>query len=128
MSAPPAVFALVLTNVVLLVLGQLLWKQGLAGVGGLRADNWLRVALAPWTWAGLAAYGLATVLWFAALSRAPLSLVYPLQSLAYVLGVAAARVFLHEAVPPLRWLGVALIVVGVLLVAASEPGPRPGSR
>lgn len=112
--------ALILLNVVLLVTGQVLWKRGLDSLGGLSAGTWLRVALAPWTWAGLAAYGVATVLWFWVLSRAPLSVAYPLQSLAYVLGVVAGWAFFHESVPPVRWLGVALILAGVGMVATGR--------
>ncbi|MBX6376968.1 MAG: EamA family transporter [Clostridia bacterium] len=109
--------ALVLGNALLLVTGQLVWKRGLDALGGLHPGTWMAVAAAPWTWMGLLAYAVATVLWFAVLSRLPLSMAYPMQSLAYALGVAAAWGLLHETVPPERWAGVVLILLGVALVA-----------
>lgn len=51
------------------------------------------------------------------LSRLPLSLAYPVQALAYVLGMAAARWLLREPVPPLAWLGGLLLLLGVGLIA-----------
>mgnify|MGYP001738475588 FL=1 len=47
----------------------------------------------------------------------PLSQAYPLISLSYVMGMLAAVFIFHEAVPLIRWVGVALIMVGVVLVS-----------
>ena len=109
-------YAAVLVNVLLLVAGQVLWKQALLRNGGFDAG----LAAQPGVWAGLGAYGVATVLWLYALSRLPLAVAYPLQALAYALGVFAARWIFHEPVPTLRWAGVALIILGVALVAARQ--------
>jgi drug/metabolite transporter (DMT)-like permease len=59
------------------------------------------------------------VLFSAALSWEDLSFVLPATSLGYVLNLAFAHHFLHEAVPPIRWYGTVLISLGVLLVAKS---------
>ena len=62
-------------------------------------------------------FGSAALLWLYILKNFPLSQAYPLTSLSYVIGVAAAIVCFHEQVPPIRWVGVALIVVGCVLIA-----------
>ncbi|RBO13515.1 MULTISPECIES: 4-amino-4-deoxy-L-arabinose-phosphoundecaprenol flippase subunit ArnF [Pantoea] len=69
--------------------------------------------------AGLAAYGLSMLCWLAALRYQPLSQLYPLLSLSYVLVWLAAVVlpWFHE---PFRWsslAGVVLIVAGLLAVS-----------
>ena len=64
------------------------------------------------------------------LSRADLSLVWPLTSLGFVITAFAAKIFLHEQVSGMRWAGVALIVLGAGLVSWSdqkkETPPRAG--
>ncbi|MEW5763310.1 MAG: EamA family transporter [Bacillota bacterium] len=113
----PKIAVLVLLNVLLLVTGQVLWKVGLNRTGpvGL-ADVW-QLAASPWILGGLALFVVATAVWLAALSRAALSLVYPFQSLAYILGMVAGIVFFGERVPPTAWLGGFLIILGIYLVS-----------
>lgn len=54
------------------------------------------------------------------LSRADVSLIWPLTSLGFLLTTLAARYIGHEEVSVLRWAGVGLIVMGAGLVAWSE--------
>jgi drug/metabolite transporter (DMT)-like permease len=51
------------------------------------------------------------------LSRTSLSFAYPFAAITYILIVLFDRFVLDETVPPLRWMGVALIAVGIVLVA-----------
>ena len=44
---------------------------------------------------------------------------YPFLALNFVLVTLVARFFLGESVPPLRWLGILVIIGGILLVAKS---------
>ena len=73
--------------------------------------------------AGFGCYGASLVSWLIALSRYPLSLAYPLLSLSYVVVylAAAASPLLAEPLSESRTVGIALIVVGVVLVARSPP-------
>lgn len=61
------------------------------------------------------------------LSRADLSLVWPLTSLGFVITALAAKFFLHEQVSGMRWAGVVLIVLGAGLVSWSEQRKEPKS-
>lgn len=110
-------YVFLISNIILLVAGQVFFKLGLERIGVLTMHNALTVFLSPLIWLGLILYVVATLLWFAVLSRAQLSAVYPLQSLSYVLGLAASILFLHEQVSPTRWMGVMVILVGVVLVS-----------
>ena len=54
------------------------------------------------------------------LSRADVSFVWPLSGLSFAFTTLAARFLLHESVSPLRWVGVALIVLGAGVIAYTE--------
>ena len=55
------------------------------------------------------------------LSWADYSYVMPAGAFGYALLTLLAVVFLHENVSPRRWVGVALICIGVLLVGQTRP-------
>ena len=73
--------------------------------------------LLPTIWFGLAAYGLGAVLWLVVLSRLDLSFAYPLLALSYILIPLLSYLVLGENVPALRWVGIAVIFMGVVIVA-----------
>lgn len=54
------------------------------------------------------------------LNQRDVSFVWPLTSLGLVITTIAAKVFLHEKVDSLRWVGVGLIVLGASLITWSE--------
>lgn len=110
-------YVILLINIVLLVAGQTVWKIGLTKLGGLHAGNLLSVLLSPYIIAGIAMYGVATVLWLAVLSRLPLSIAYPLQSVAYALGIVIAAFVFREVVPLHRWIGVAVVLAGIAMIS-----------
>lgn len=105
-------YLLIALNIILLVGGQTLWKIGLQRhhISGLR--SLLETMVSPWIVAGIAVYAIATVVWIYLLSKMPISLLYPLQSLAYVTTVFVAIYVFHEHVSVSRWIGVAIILVG----------------
>lgn len=114
----PFYFILILINTLILVSGQFLWKHGLqAGTGGFDSmTSVLRLFLSPYVLSGLAMYGAATVLWLFILSRVPLSLAYPIQSLAYVIAVVGAYYIFHEPLSAAKIAGCILILAGVTLI------------
>jgi drug/metabolite transporter (DMT)-like permease len=54
------------------------------------------------------------------MSNADVSFVWPLTSLTFVFSTFAAKIYLHEQIDPLRWLGVSLIVCGAGLITYTE--------
>jgi multidrug transporter EmrE-like cation transporter len=70
-------------------------------------------------WAGMVCYGTSLCVWLAALSKAPVSTAYPMLSLGYIAVAAVAVLWLGETLSPAKVLGIALICVGVVLVARS---------
>ena len=56
-----------------------------------------------------------------ALSWADYSYVQPASSVAYVVVAILGIVMLHESVSPLRWLGIGVICLGVVVVGRTHP-------
>jgi undecaprenyl phosphate-alpha-L-ara4N flippase subunit ArnE len=59
----------------------------------------------------------STILWGYVLKHFDFSVAYPLTACAYIFGMLAAIFIFHETVPLTRWIGVGLIITGVILVA-----------
>jgi len=80
----------------------------------------VRVLLSPYILSGLFLYGLATVLWLFILTKVPLSVAYPLQSIAYIIAVFGAFFFFQEEITLWKILGVILIMAGVSFIGIGE--------
>ena len=116
---------LVVISVLLGVLGQLLLKMGMTEVGPLEFEGGVgglvKVGIQVFgnlkVIGGFAAYGISSLFWIAVLSKINLSLAYPMLALNYVLVPLTARLFLGESIPSLRWLGMGVIIVGVVIIS-----------
>ena len=81
--------------------------------------SYLRAMLSPFVATGVAMLILAMLLRMAVLGLADLSFVLPLTAIGYVFAALLGRFILHEQVSPQRWLGTALIFIGVAVVSAT---------
>ncbi len=54
------------------------------------------------------------------LSRSDVSFIWPLTSMGFVLTTLTAKFLLDEQIPPLRWVGVLLIMLGAGLITWTE--------
>jgi drug/metabolite transporter (DMT)-like permease len=70
----------------------------------------------------LALYGAATLVWVAVLRHAPLSRIYPIMALSFVLTPVGGMVFLREPIPAGYWAGVALILAGLIVISRAPAG------
>ena len=112
--------SLILGSVGLGALAQALIKAGAEGLEGISVYNTLVAAFAePMTILGICFYGISSALWLVVLSRVPLSAAYPFGALSYVLVVFLASIS-GEAITAERWLGVALIITGILLISTNS--------
>ena len=117
--------ALILISVAMSAAAQVLLKFGVqAARPAPGAELSLLAALFrtlfhPLVVGGLALYGLGAVLWLGALARTELSKAYPFVSLGFVLTAVAGALLFNEGFGMLRIAGIALIVVGVVLVSQS---------
>jgi drug/metabolite transporter (DMT)-like permease len=113
-------FVLILLNTFILVAGQFLWKYGMMKTTfKLDLLSIIKILFSPFIFSGLVMYGFATILWLFILSRVPLSIAYPVQSIAYVLAVFGAYFIFNEPLSPTKIIGVILIILGVSLIGLS---------
>ncbi len=118
-------FSILFSGVLLNALAQLGLKAATRVTGPLLAGDaglWqrgLQLLTVPPLWYALLAYGLSVIVWLVGLSRVPVTQAYPLLSLGYVINIGLAWWLLGEVPTAQRVGGIAVIVVGVILVARS---------
>jgi drug/metabolite transporter (DMT)-like permease len=101
---------------VMLAIGQLLFKQCGISIAGKSPAQAIHTLMGlPAFWLSLALYGAATILWIVVLSRTSLARSYLWVALPVVLvPLLAARIF-HEELPMRFWLGLAVVLFGMIL-------------
>ena len=106
--------------------GQLCLKAGMRQIGDVDLRNLthlgqtvMRTTALPAISIGLALYALSASLWLVVLSRMDLSYAYPLLSISYILIPLFAWLLFGEQIPPLRWFGILVVVVGVIIISRS---------
>jgi drug/metabolite transporter (DMT)-like permease len=118
-------FAVLSTGVLLNALAQLGLKSATQVTGPLLVGDagvWkrgLELLVVPSLWGAVCAYALSLVVWIVGLSRVPVSQAYPLLSMGYVINIGLAWWLLGEAPNAQRVVGIAVIVLGVVLVSRS---------
>lgn len=117
------IFSLILLTVVLNTAAQLALKIGIDKIG-IFAFTWssflpigLKVILSPWIILGIVIYAISVGTWLMVLSRAPVSIAYPMSSLGYIMSAIAAYYLLGENLTLMRIAGVVIILIGVYMVA-----------
>jgi drug/metabolite transporter (DMT)-like permease len=73
----------------------------------------------PWMWIGIAMMAMGFFSLLAILSFREVSFVVPVSALSYVVGAVGAKLFLGERITTNRWLGIAIVAIGVTLVCLS---------
>lgn len=107
--------------------GDLLLKYGMGQIGaveltrhGISQAFWQTVR-SPIIWLAIFFLIGFMVSYMTVLSWADYSYVMPAGAAGYAVLTFLAVIFLHESVSPRRWVGVALICAGVLLVGQTKP-------
>jgi len=77
------------------------------GLTGLRSG---------WVWWGILASVISLFNWLATIRKLPLTIAFPVGNAVHILVPLSCWIFLGEAIPPRRWLGIALVLLGLLIV------------
>ncbi len=114
-------FLLILINTIILVSGQFMWKFGLQNKPAVfdSFTSIVKLFLSPFIIGGLSLYGLATVLWLFILTKVPLSVAYPIQSIAYILAIVGAYFIFNEPITIWKIVGCLFIMIGVSFIGFS---------
>jgi drug/metabolite transporter (DMT)-like permease len=117
---------LVLVCVVFGALGQISMKTGMKQVQQINSfsdllnpSTIMEIFSNVYVMGGLVLYMVSAFLWLGALSTLDVSSMYPLLSLAYVVTAVFAVAFLGEVVTLSKWAGIALVVIGCVLIVRS---------
>ncbi|NOU00574.1 MAG: EamA family transporter [Gallionella sp.] len=116
-------FALIFTGVMLNATAQILMKAGTNAIGyfDFNMENIVPIGWKLATeWhivAALFCYALSVVIWILALSRVPVSIAFPMLSMAYVVNAVAAWYLLGEAFNPTKLIGMGVIILGVIIIS-----------
>lgn len=106
--------------------GQVLIKKGMQTIGSLETYqpmallSYFGQALSnPYVILGTILNGVFYFLLIASLSWADVTVAVPFTAIEYVFAAILAVTILQEVVSPVRWAGIVLVIVGVVLVSVS---------
>jgi len=115
---------LILLSIGIAVGGQVLLKLGLNKMGSVNVSSlsglghlFLGIIKSPMVITGLFCYVISAAIWLVVLSAVELSFAYPFIGLTYVLILFISRFVLKEDVNPIRWVGAAIITIGVVVIS-----------
>ena len=107
-------------SVVCVLVSELLLKRGATDIADLSsAWSWTGVngLASPLVWLGIVFVIASFVSWLYVLKYIPLTIAFPLSRVVDILVPVSCWIFLGEFISPRRWCGIALVVVGLALVA-----------
>jgi multidrug transporter EmrE-like cation transporter len=76
----------------------------------------IRLFLHPWMLTCMGCYAISIVVWASAMAQVPVNFAYPFLALGFVAGAFLSKLMLGESIPPLRWVAISIIVVGLGLL------------
>jgi drug/metabolite transporter (DMT)-like permease len=116
-------FGLIFTGVMLNAVAQILMKAGTNAIGHFEfsIENIVPIGLKLATeWhiiTALFCYALSVVVWVLALSRVPVSIAFPMLSMAYIVTAVAAWYLLGETLSMTKLVGIGVIILGVIIIS-----------
>ena len=116
---------LILAGVLLNAIAQILLKKGMLSIGYFEFNLQTcipiikKVTINPYILSGLASYVISVAIWLLVLARAEVSYAYPFLSVGYVVVTLMGYFIFQESLSWMRVIGIAVIIVGVLLLSRS---------
>jgi drug/metabolite transporter (DMT)-like permease len=121
-------FIMILIMVLAGPLGNVLLGKGMKQMGQVHLwpppellHAFARVVTSPTIWLGIASQLVFFAAYMIVLSWADYSYVQPASSISYAVVALLASTWLGEFVPTTRWIGIAVICIGVLFVGQTHP-------
>jgi hypothetical protein len=121
-------YLLIFLMVIFGPLGNVLLGKGMKRIGAVGVatpseaiDFLSRILTSGTIWLGIGSLAILFLANMLVLSWADYSYVQPASSVAYGMSALLAHFLLHEVITPIRWIGVLLICLGVLVVGHTPP-------
>jgi drug/metabolite transporter (DMT)-like permease len=119
---------MIMLSIVLGPLGNVMLGKGMKGIGPVSLNNFRNIGViavsvlsSPYIWLGIASLMAFMIVHMLLLTWADYSYVQPATSLSYATVALLSYFLLGEVVTPLRWLGIAVICLGVFIVGRTAP-------
>ena len=120
------IFLLLILNDIIDTVAQVFMKKGLVypwngsvSMGGIY-EFIVKNGSSPFVWLGIFVCMMNFFLWIVILYKIDISIAMPVGSVAYALVPILAVIFLHEHISPIRWLGIAMILLGIYFTSQSK--------
>jgi len=104
--------------------GDILTAKGMKQLGDVSLGSvsaiaiWLgKIITHPYILAGIGCYALSFLMFISLLSWADISLIRPATAIGYAFSILGSAVILHEKIPKLRLVGIAVIGLGVSIIS-----------
>ena len=107
-------------SVVFVLISELLLKRGASDVANLTSSSsWTGIngLASPLVWLAIIFVIISFVSWLYVLKYIPLSIAFPLSRVVDALVPLCSWIFLGEMISTRRWCGIALVVIGLAVVA-----------
>jgi drug/metabolite transporter (DMT)-like permease len=107
-------------SILFVTIYELLLKRGAIDTAHL-SDRWAWTGVtglaSPYVWLAILFVILSLITWLHVLRYIPLSLAFPISQVVHVLVPLCSWLFLGESIIDLRWYGIALVSLGLAVVA-----------
>ena len=111
---------LIFAGVIICTVGQVMMKIGMNRIGEISLNDLsgtiIKVTTSPLLILAMFLYVIGFCIWLVVLSRANLSMAYPILALSYAMVPLAAWGILGEPISLIRWIGILIICFGILVV------------
>lgn len=118
-------FIFLFASIFCAVTGQLLLKKTVMSLDGVdfstgdAGRHFIKLITSPLFILALGIYFGSMMLYLVAISSIDISMAYPMVAVNYAIILVCSKFFFGEKVTPLRWVGVLVIIFGVILVSRS---------
>ncbi len=116
-------YLLVSLSLLLQPVAVMFYKMGMNQVGQITGFKGLvsletisRIITNPYLELGVFISGVSLFLGFGVMSNFKMSYIYPFTGLTYIIGAILAKMILKEAITPVHWIGISVIVFGIFLL------------
>jgi multidrug transporter EmrE-like cation transporter len=107
-------------SIVCVLVSELLLKRGASDVANLESPwSWTGIngLTSPLVWLAILFVIASFVTWLYVLKYVPLSLAFPFSRVVDALVPLGCWIFLGETISPRRWIGIALVIIGLAVIA-----------
>ena len=113
-------YLFIFAGAVLVTASEIFLKKGAAETVAISTHiDWTGIAAlsSGWVWIAIVCYTASFLTWLHVLRHVPLNIAFNLSNVVHVLVPLASWIFLNEDISEKRWLGIAIVLAGIWVIA-----------